>query len=357
MTVPGYAIEFPMPLDGSPRILITRLSHIGDCVLTLPLLCALRRRFPSAFIAWAVERPADQLLYRHPDLDRVLVVPRGWLRRPIIAAQLRREFKQCRFDVAIDPQSLTKSAALAWLSGAPVRVGMARPHGRELAPWLNNRLAPISSSHLVDKTLELLTAINCSFDRVEFRLPIDQSALAEMTRCCGHIPGRSFIAINPGASWESKRWEPERFSAVARQALERWNLHSLVVWAGDIERQMAQTIVEASRGAASLAPPTNLNQLAALLFRAQMYLGGDSGPMHIAAAVGTPCVALFGPTRPENSGPYGQGHETLQAWYQSGNCRERRNAANDAMRAIQVADVMGGMERILRQRTSAPFVA
>jgi ADP-heptose:LPS heptosyltransferase len=346
-----------MPYDGTPRILITRLSHIGDCVLTLPLLCALRRRYPSAYIVWAVERPADQLLYRHPDLDQVIVVPRNWLRRPIVAARLRRELREHRLDVAIDPQSLTKSSALARLSGARIRLGMARPDGREISPWLNNRLAEITKSHLVDKTLEMLQSINCADDRVEFRLPIDQTALAEMASWCSQIPGQSFIAINPGGSWTSKRWEPERFAAVARQALDRWHLRSLVVWAGDAERQMAQSIVNASGGAAKIAPPTNLNQLAALLFRAKMYLGGDSGPMHIAAAVGTPCVALFGPTKPEDSGPYGQGHENIQAWYQSGNCRQRRSAANDAMRAIQVPDVLAAIEKIIRRRTSAPYVA
>ncbi len=339
-----------MSLSQFPRILITRLSHIGDCVLTLPLLRALRRKFPAAFIAWAVEKPADLLLCGHPDLDQLIVVPRDWLRSPRSIFLQRSALREKNFDIVFDPQSLTKSAALGWLSGAKIRVGMSKPFGREAAPWLNNRLEMPSTSHLVDRTLDLLRAIDVRETHVEFRLPIDVAALSFVRERLPKLASSGFIAINPGGTWRSKQWELDRFAAVADFARTELRISSIVVWAGDDERKMAEQIVQRSRNAAIAAPATNLRQLAALLSIAEMYVGGDTGPMHIAAAVGTPCVALFGPTRAIDSGPYGSGHISLQAWYQSGSSRERRSAENLAMRDITVKQVCAAVATVHQSR-------
>ncbi len=331
--------EDVMSLPEFPRILITRLSHIGDCVLTLPLLRALRRKFPTAYIAWAVEKPADQLLSGNLDLNQLIVVPRDWMRslRSIIAQ--RRILREKKFDIVFDPQSLTKSAALGWLSGAPIRVGMSKPFGREAAPWLNNRLVTPSTTHLVDRTLDLLRAIDVRETHVEFRMPVDPVAQKYVLEAIPKIAHSGFIVINPGGTWRSKQWELDRFAAVADFARTQLGVSSVVAWAGVDERKMAEQIVRQSHDSAIAAPATNLRQLAALLAHAEMYVGGDTGPMHLAAAVGTPCVALFGPTRAIDSGPYGTGHVSLQAWYQSGTSRERRSAENLAMRDISVEQV------------------
>lgn len=340
-----------MPCDGSPRILITRLSHIGDCILTLPLLCALRRRFPGAYIAWATEKPADQLLANHDDLDELMIVPRGWLKNLKAVRSMRAALRARRFDIMFDPQSLTKSAALGWLSGAPLRIGMARPHGREFSPLLHSRLIRPETTHLVDRTLELLRGIGATDSQVDFRLKVDPLAAEYVIKSLPEPGAPSWMAINPGGLWRSKQWMLDRYSAVAMYAWETWRVPSIVTWAGSDERQMAEQIVSLSDKAAAVAPATNLRQLAALLSRSLLYVGGDTGPTHIAAAVGTPCVALFGPTRPEDSGPYGPEHERLQAWYQAGSCRQRRNAENLAMRDIGVSDVCRAVDRVLRKRT------
>ena len=341
-----------MPADGSPRILITRLSHIGDCVLTLPLLCALRRKYPGAYIAWAIEKPANQLVADHPDLDELITIPRGWLKSPASILRHRSKLRAHRFDFVFDPQSLTKSAALGWLSGARVRIGLARPFGREAAPWLNSHLIKPATTHLVDRTIELLRGIDVHDPQVDFRLPIDPAALEYVLNQIPQNCSTRFIAINPGGTWRSKQWELDRYAAVAKFARDQIGLATLVTWAGETERSMAESIVSLSQGSAMIAPPTNLKQLAVLFSRAQMYLGGDTGPMHIAAAVQTPCVALFGPTRPEDSGPYGPDHLSLQAWYQSGTCRQRRSAENLAMREIGTVDVCSAVEQIARRGVS-----
>ena len=140
----------------SPRILIVRLSAIGDAIQTMPVACALRERFPEAFLAWAVEERAGTLLRGHEALDELIVLPRGWLKSPGGVWRLRRRLRDFRFDVAIDVQSLTKSAVLAWLSGARRRIGFGNPGGRELSKWLNNERVDPKATHVVDRYLELL---------------------------------------------------------------------------------------------------------------------------------------------------------------------------------------------------------
>jgi lipopolysaccharide heptosyltransferase I len=334
----------------SPRILITRLSHIGDCILTLPMLAAVRRRYPDAFIAWAVESPSHQLLSLVPDLDEIITVPKNWLQKPSAWARLRRACCQLRLDTAIDPQGITKSAALGWLSGARTRVGIRGQWGRELSPWLNNRLVTTTRDHLADRSLELLQAMDIHNPTVEFRLPVDPASNEEMKKFIADADvGNKFVLLNPGASWPSKRWENDRFAEVSSYVWSAYGLTSVVTWAGQEELAMATSIKSAAKQAVVLAPNTNLRQLAALCSQALFFVGCDTGPMHLAAAVNTPCLGLYGPTRPGDSGAYGESHVHLQARYQAGTSRQRRTARNDAMREISVSDVCQGVDRLLAQ--------
>ena len=326
----------------SPKILITRLSHIGDCVLTLPLLGQLRRAMPDANIVWAVEKPANQLLEGHPDLDELILIPKDWLHCPRTILSLRSRLRSHRFDIAVDPQSILKSSALAWLSGARYRIGLSGRHSREFSQCFNNVRVQSEKSHLVDRSLDLLRGLGVNPSAAEFQLPISGDAqryVADWFSSTGSdVP---FYVLNPGASWQSKLWDNERFGIVAAEIHRQTGRLGVVSWAGAAEQQMAAEICEVSGGAAIAAPRTDLQQLAALLAASDYYLGCDTGPMHIACAVGTPCVGLFGTTRPQDSGPYGRQHLNIQRWYQSGTCRQRRQASNDAMMAITVQDVVG----------------
>lgn len=335
----------------SLRVLITRLSHIGDCVLTLPVACAVKERWPHAFIAWAVERPSNQLLEGHPAIDQLIVVDRGYLKSFRTARQLRRQIRSLRFDVSLDPQSLTKSAALGWLSGIPRRIGFARGVGREAAPLLNNLLVQPTSRHLVDRSLELLRPLDVLAPDVRFCPPHYQAAAAKVESFLDQKTSRGFAVINPGAGWPSKIWPAERYATVAQHLGRKWSLPSIIVWAGDRERSSAQTIVTHSGRHAVSAPLTNLQELSEILRRARLFVGSDTGPLHMAAAVGTPCVSMYGPTLPAHCGPYGEGHVALQQYLQTGTCRERRKADNVAMRAIQAITVCDACDEVLgRQR-------
>lgn len=337
-----------MPSTSLETFLVTRLSHIGDCVLTLPMVNSLRDARPQARIAWVVEPPGDQILRGHRAIDLLIVAERGWRRSLSKAARLRRRLLETRPTVVLDPQGLTKSSLLGWLSGGVERIGFTRPMAGELAPWLYTRSVPAASRHLADRSRELLAALDIPPTPARFDLPVDprgEERAEEIVR--SHFLTQGFVVLNPGASWHSKRWPTASFAQLARQLGQTHQVPTLVTWAGDEERRMAEEIRDRSGGFAALAPRTNLVELVSILRRARLYVGSDTGPMHLSAAVGTRCVALFGPTLPEASGPYGPGHRCLQAVYQSGSRRARRSGENWAMRQIAVDQVLDACEQIL----------
>lgn len=337
-----------MITNDAPRILICRLSAVGDCILTTPLLCALRDNFPAAYLAWAVEPGAATLLDGHPALDQLIIVKKRWLKSWHETRTLRQQLRAMKFDVAIDPQSLSKSAILAWLSGAKQRIGFQTPRGRELSLWLNNHFIKQSSRHLVDCQLELLQALGVKPGQPRFQLPRNAAAelmAAEFVRSA-HLTG-GYLVMNAGAGWDSRLWPAERYGQVARAIGQRHQIPTLVVWAGDRERAWAEQILNHSGGHGVLAPPTSLPELAALVRPARLFLGSDTGPLHLASAVGTTCVGLHGTTHYLDSGAYGPHHISIQENYQGGTTRARRRAGNDAMRSIQVDRVLQACEEVL----------
>ncbi len=341
----------PAPKRRSPRFLITRLSAIGDCILTMPVAAELRRTYPDSLIVWVVQGAGAQLLVDHPDLDQVIKVPRGWLKSPRAIWKLRNQLRQYNFDYVIDPQSLTKSSAAGWLSGASRRIGFSEPQGRELAPLLANHHVRRTADHVVDAYLQLLKPLGIHHPQVRFHVPRSSEATKMVDTFLDQVqPGPEFIVINPGAGWDSKLWPARRYGLLARELGRQHGIHSIVAWAGDRERSWTTEIVEHSAGHAIAAPDTTLPQLAALLRRATMFVGSDTGPLHLAAAVGTTCVSMYGPTRPSDCGPYGQQHIALQSYYQDGSARERRRAPNDAMQAIDVEQVAEACGRVLGKK-------
>ncbi len=339
------------PNRSGMRVLLVRLSAIGDVIHGLPVLCALREAQPDAFLAWVVEARAATLLKDHPALDELIVIERGWLQRPWQVWQLRRRLRQVRPDVAIDLQGLARSAIAARLSGAPRRIGFGCEKGRELSPWLNNELVHSSRQHIIECNLELLRPLVIENPPVRFNVPEkpEDALWAEEWIAAQGLLLRGFAIVNPGAGWPSKRWPPERYAAVAAQLGERFGLPSVVVWAGPEEHTWAEQIIGLSEGHAQLAPSTSLLQLAALCRRGRMFIGSDTGPLHLAAAVGTPCVGLYGPMPAERNGPYGPQHIAIQKGTFVGTSRQRRSAPADLMLAIEVEDVLTACEKILQR--------
>ena len=369
----------------SPRILIVRLSAIGDAIQSMPVACALRERFPEAFLAWAVESRTAALLRGHEALNELIELPRGWLKSPSEVWRLRRKLREMHFDVTIDVQSLTKSAVLARLSGARRRIGFGNPGGRELSKWFNNERIDPKATHVVDRYLELLRPLGIESPTVRFQVPEreedcktaediirqlglalnspDTGAIVPIASSGADIPvcqeihgvyGRQeclphcFAIINPGAGWPSKLWPADRYAAVARHLGEARRIPTLVVWAGQAEKTLAEQIVQAGGPSARISPPTSLPELAALARRAKLFLGADTGPLHLAAAVGTPCVGLYGPWPAARHGPYGPKNIALQKMFFEGSARARRTAPAIYMESITTEMVCEACDRILK---------
>jgi lipopolysaccharide heptosyltransferase I len=371
----------------APRILIVRLSAIGDVIQAVPIACALRERFPKAFIAWTVEGRTASLLTGHKAIDEIIPLKRGWLKSPQGVWQLRRRLHELKFDIALEAQGLTKAAILAWLSGAKRRIGFGKPWGRELSPWMNTDVVDTPNMHVIERNLALLRPLGIESPKVEFCLPKreeDRQAAEKIIReahlgsrgetlladrrggASGTVrsqaepgneglvakPGNElwpFAIINPGAGWASKLWPTDRFAAVAEYLGKTWSLPTLVVWAGNDEKRMAEEIAAHAGGHAYVAPNTSLAELASLARQAKLFLGSDTGPLHLAAAVGTPCVGLYGPWPAKIHGPYGPLHIALQKAFFDGPTHKKRIAPKEIMEAIGIEDVCNACDAILKR--------
>lgn len=342
-----------LPTDSPrPRILIVRLSAIGDVIHGVPVLTALREARPDAFIAWVVEGRSGDLLQGHPALDELIRVPRGWLKSPSEVWRLRQRMHRLKFDTSIDLQCLTKSAIAARLSGAPRRIGKGGSDGRELSRWFHNELVACGGTHVIEHYLDLLKPLGIESPRVRFELPEhdDDADMADAALRTYGLSAGGFVLMNPGAGWPSKIWPAERYGELARRLAKSHGLASFAVWGVPSEQPLAEQIVATSDSHAILAPPTSMTELSALCRRCALFVGSDTGPMHLAVAVGAPTISLHGPSRADWCGAYGPENIRLQARYEEGSALERRQADDSAMRAIGVDMVAEACDRLLRKQ-------
>jgi len=282
------------------RFLIVRLGALGDVIHGIPVAAALRERFPSARIDWMVDPRYVEMLGLVRGLNAVIPVnPR---RSPGALISTLRGLRGVRYTAAIDLQGLLKSAVLARVAGAWDTIGLSRPHLRESLAGLfySQPVDPGNASHVIFKNLSLLSPLGVRQAAVTFPLLSPDNDAVDVVRA---QVGHSYALINPGAAWPNKRWPAARFGALAARLREAFGLRSLVLW-GPGEERDASAVVEASSGAATLAPPTTIIELFAIARAARLMVSGDTGPLHIAGAVGTPIVALFGPTNAERNGPW-----------------------------------------------------
>ena len=335
------------------RILIVRLTALGDVIHGLPVLCALRESYPRAFIGWAVEGSAGDLLEGHKALDELIRLPRHWLKSPREVIRLRRRLRRLNFDTTLDLQCLTKSGFAARLSGAQKRIGKAGRDGRELSKWFNNVLVEPGGEHVIDHYLGMLRPFGIESPEVKFDLPDQAQAIQFITNFqrSKKLANQQFALISPGAGWPSKLWPAQRYGQVARHLVCKHQLLSVVVWAGDQERELAKTIATESAGSAIVAPGTSITELAALTRNGRLFVGSDTGPMHLAVAVGTPAISLHGPSRAEWCGAYGPHNTRLQVRLDEGRSRHRQNTDDSAMREISVEMVSEACDQLLTANT------
>ena len=329
------------------NILIVRLGALGDIVHTIPAAAALRHAYPDARIDWLVDLKHRDIVDLVEGIDRVVVVPEG---TPAGWVETVKELRRIRYDVALDFQGLMKSAVFARASGAKRVIGFSIWHLREKSarPLYSETDDRVERElHVIYKNLQLLRTIGISTDRVVFPLaPVQSSPLRALRESLG---GRPFALINPGAAWPNKRWPPERFGEVAQFLRDIRGLTSVVVW-GPGEEALAQTVVERSSACARMAPQTRIPDVLELSRAASLMVSGDTGPLHIAAAAGTPIVALFGPTDPGRNGPWCDQDVALSRYHACRCHYDRRcHQRTWCLADVTVAEVTAAIQQRLAQ--------
>ncbi|MGH9487456.1 MAG: glycosyltransferase family 9 protein [Terriglobales bacterium] len=337
------------------RILIVKLSSLGDVVHALPVPCSLRATLPEARLAWVVERKWLPLIAHHPALDEVFTIDSLALRRrPGRWVELRDDSRRLRAfqpDIALDLQGTVKSATVTRLSGARQRVGFAKPIRRERAAGLGytRRIHP-TSVHVVDQMLDLAqAALGVPLHRVvEFPFPVPAAAQAEADAWISSQHLGPFAFLSPGGGWASKRWPSGRYARLAELLARDYGL-AAVLNRGPGEEHMEQAYRHANTMRARLFAG-DVDHLAAILQRARVVVGGDTGPLQLAAALGVATVALFGPTDPARNRPYSPLCQVLRRTDKT--TYQRSRAYSPAMLAITPEEVAAACGTFLGQVAS-----
>lgn len=288
------------------KILIVKLGSIGDIVHTLPVLAAARNALSEAEISWVVEQRSAAILRGNPLIDRLIEVDTRRLRSGKVVSEIlpaiRQQFRHLRrekFDIAIDFQGLIKSAAIAKLSGAKIRYGFDKTALREPASriFLNRTVEVPTGIHVIRKNLALAAkALEIPVPDAEFEFPIfsDDIHRHESEEIASSING-DFAILNPAGGWVTKLWPAENYGVLADLLWERNRLRSIVA-IGPKEIELGERVISASRSGKAILSQPSLKGFFELAKRATIYVGGDTGPTHLAVAAGAPIVGIFGPT-------------------------------------------------------------
>jgi lipopolysaccharide heptosyltransferase I len=351
----GEAGAERVDLGPAPRIALVKLGALGDVVNAFPLVSALKTEWPGARVTWIVEARWADLPRLHPGVDEVVTVDtRGWradLRQGRLGAAWSgvRDFARSvagRFDVAIDAQGLLKSAAVTWLTRAPIRVGFAPGDCRERGNgWAMSRHAePIGAVHAVIKNLGLLAALGVRPGAPTFEIRVSASDEAWAS---AYTPT---VTIHPGAGHPGKRWPLDRWLALSER-LSATGRRVMIVTGPEDRAAVAYAVTAMARAPEVASPPT-VGALAALLRRTAVAVAGDTGPLHLAAALGRRTVGVYGPSDPVSAAPFGDKSRVLKqpcacGWRPAPSFNRRCAESFACMRAIQVDEVFEAVEKQL----------
>lgn len=329
------------------KVLIIKLSSIGDVVHTLPALDALKKGFRAkgvkARIDWLVEEAASGILKGHPLIDEVITVRRGWARNIRENLQTARRLRERRYDLALDFQGLLKSGAWVWLTAAKRRVGFS--NSRELSHvFLNEKLPAYDPErHAVDRYLDLarhVVGVGGPVDAPAFTIGLgdEERSIREKLDRKG-VKGPFFVMVTR-ARWATKLWNDEKFVELARRIAGEKGLRPVLIGGPSDASDLSSMAGAIGKGAVSLAGETDLKELTALMKLSRFAVTVDSGPMHIAAAAGARIIALFGPTAPWRTGPYGDWHIVIRKSIDCSPCFKRECRDAKCMNLISVDEVL-----------------
>jgi heptosyltransferase I len=352
-----------IPIDPPRSILLIKLSAIGDVVHTLPLLEVLRKSFPTARIDWLVEEEARPIIEGHKDVDHVIVSHRkSWQKKLFSPGQglaVLREIKGFvqttrthHYDLVIDLHGLFKSGILTGLARGRRKIGFTGGKEGSLL-FLTDRPYPFDyNRHALDRYLQAAQYLGCNTNSWKGNIPLRQGDKGRIDRLLTeHFgPSETFVAINPMARWITKLWDEDRFTSLAERLQEAFSCKVLFTGSPADRPLIDRMIQHLTSPPLNLAGCTTLRELAYLYTRCRLIISTDTGPMHIAAAMGVPVVALFGPTAPWRTGPYGKGHTVIQERLECSPCFKKSCPHRTCMKSITVDKVFEAVKQHLNKR-------
>ncbi|MCC3144276.1 glycosyltransferase family 9 protein [Halanaerobium sp. Z-7514] len=309
--------------DKADKILIIRLSAIGDVIHSLPTAYAIRQKYPNAQIDWLVEDKAFPLVNMNPYLDNAIILPRKKWKKEIKDKGIIHTIKEFwsfykmmrnkNYDISLDLHGLFKSSFSAFLIKADLRMGPA--DGRELSQFFYQAKIDLKDSklHKVERSLQLAGALGANTELVNYGLkitPVVKSRVSRLFEMEKINHNKRLIILNPFTTWESKNWFLERYFGLADELIEEG--HYVIFTGSNSDKEAIEKYDGKKDSYSNLAGKTDLQELTEIYNRADLYIGGDTGPTHLAAAVGLKVIALMGPTDPDTHGPYGEGHTVIQ---------------------------------------------
>lgn len=338
------------------RFLVIRLSSIGDIVHTLPAVSALGESFPQAEIHWLIEKRHALLVEGNPYVHRLVKLDTlGWRQEPLSPGTLEQvagagmALREVAFDAAIDFQGLVKSAFLAQFSRSRIRLGFAEYWLREPAAGIfyTDRVTPRGQRHVIEMNLSLVERLGVAplpSDHWKFPLPQDEADDRFVESQLATLEAEEFIVLNPGGGWKSKCWAPENYAELIRGFGSHFSGKIVLTGAPD-EEPLIRGILRSAESARASYFPSTIRQLIALARRAKLFVGGDTGPVHLAAAAGTPVVAIFNAgdplNTPERNGPFSPLDITVAN--RNGASRPLPDRNSDYLRDVSVESVLAAV--------------
>lgn len=352
------------PPPAPQALLVIRLGAVGDVIRTLPAVSCLRSSFPGTRISWAVEEPSREILEGHPDVDDLLVLRRKLLRGFALGAALRHlagfrsSLRERRFDWVVDLHGTFKSALIARAAAAGRIFGFGPGHAREMAHLLYTDPIPLPRRRMsrVDRALAAVAAIGAATDSPRRILPESPEAARTMAAFLDReAPARPRVLVYPGTSAAQayKRYPAARLAEIVTE-LSASTGGTIVVGWGPGEREIAEEVMRRSRGRRVLAPPTRLRELGELIRASDLFIGSDTGPLHLAAATGVPVVALYGPTDPEINAPYtDRPHAAFRGDVACSPCRNKGCRNRSCLERIDTSEVARSASELLARAARA----
>ena len=335
------------------NILIVKLSAIGDVIHALPVSYALRKKYPTAHITWVVEPTAYDLVKHSPCVDEIIIFNKKAFKT---LSGFRENFKplyrklhERKYDISIDLQGLFKSSAVVLTAGAKKKIGYVdmREGSNLISKSISGKNA---KGHIVDRYLDTLTALNCDIDEVVFPLENTTAEIAFVAKLLAdnNLTEKSYIAFAVGTNWPNKCWSVQNFATLA-DLLAQKNIKVALLGFGKADEIKGEEIIKQAKGQniVNFIGKTSLMQTANLIKKAKAIVGGDTGNLHLAAALKVPAIMLMGPTDPIRNGPYRQNHNVILAGHDCDGCWKRSCKKNiDCLSRITAKRVWKKLEKL-----------